>query len=114
MRQTEITKHLLNLLMHKLKRHTQALNIFRESIIGIKLKLITKNVDLIDKNLDNTSNILSSIADKIIFLLFVSSNFVIIKSPLLFNGASTFLNKDKILCLIAECENRSADLTFVC
>lgn len=110
----EIKEHQLNLLKHKLKMRILVLNIFRESIIGIKLKLITKNVDLIDKNLDSTSNMLSSIADKIIFLLFVSSNLVIIKSPLLFNGASTCLNKDKILCLIAECENRSADFTFVC
>ena len=49
-----------------------------------------------DKNLDNTSKILSSIADKIIFLLFEIVNLVIIKSPLITFGAST-LNKDNSL-----------------
>ena len=80
----EIKVLLLNLLKHILNMNILVLNIFREIIIGIKLKLITKNVDLIDKNLDKTSNIASNIADKIIFLLFVISNLVIIKSPLLF------------------------------
>ena len=39
--------------------------------------------DLIEKNLERTIKILNSIADKIIFLLFVRLNLVIIKSPLL-------------------------------
>ena len=51
-------------------------------IIGIKLKLITKNDDLIERNLESIINKLKSIADKIIFLLFVMVNLVIIKSPL--------------------------------
>lgn len=50
-------------------------------MIGIKLKLITKNDDFIEKNLDRTIKMLNSIADKIIFLLFVILNLVIIKSP---------------------------------
>ena len=83
MDQTGIIMHLLNLLMHILMHNTMALNKFRASIIGIKLKLITKIVDLIDKNLDNTSKMLSSIADKIIFFPFEIVILVIIKSPLI-------------------------------
>ena len=52
-------------------------------IIGIKFKLITNKLVFIDKNLDKTINRLSNIADKIIFLFFVITNFVIIKSPFL-------------------------------
>ena len=53
------------------------------SIIGIKLKLITKNEDFIERNLERTNKMLKSIADKISFLLFVITNLIIIKSPLL-------------------------------
>lgn len=54
-----------------------------ESIIGIKLKLITKSAVFIDKNLDKIIKILKNIADKIIFFVFVIVNLFIIKSPLI-------------------------------
>ena len=51
------------------------------SIIGIKLKLITRNEVLIDKNLDRTSSILKNIAASIIFFVFVIVNLLIKKAP---------------------------------
>ena len=81
MHQMGIITLLLNLLEHILTWNILDLNKFRASIIGIKAKLITKNVDLIDKNLDKTNKIDKSIADKIIFFPFEIVNLVIIKSP---------------------------------
>ena len=51
------------------------------SIIGIKLKLITRNEVLIDKNLDRTSSILKNIAANISFFVFVIVNLLIKKAP---------------------------------
>ena len=62
------------------------------NIIGIKLKLITRNEVLIDKNLDRTNSILKNIAANINFFVFVIVNLLIKKAPSIF-GAST-LNKD--------------------
>ena len=51
---------------------------------------------------------LNSIADKIIFLLFVILNLVIIKSPLFFYLMELPRLIKIFLCLIAECENKLA------
>lgn len=69
---------LLNLQVMQLLCYILVRRSIADSIIGIKLKLITNNGVFTDKNLDKTINNARSIADKTIFLIFD-----IIKNPFL-------------------------------
>ena len=62
--------HLLNLLKLQLNKNILDRRSIAASIIGIKLKLITKIGVFIDINLDKTTNIAKSRADNIIFFNF--------------------------------------------